>query len=90
VLIFPDYHESDDEIIHNQVKPHEDEVHVDEDDDDDDDDEKSTTTIATTTTRRSTFVFPTRNRDLIPSRRPIRVNITKKSYLKIFIYLFII
>ncbi len=77
MLIFPDYHEVDDEIIHDEVKPHEDEVHVDVDDDEDEDeDEKSTTKIApTTTTRRSTFVFPTRNRDLIPSRRPIRVNI---------------
>ncbi len=77
MLIFPDYHEVDDEIIHDEVKPHEDEVHVDVDDDEDED-EKSTTKIAPTTTRRSTFVFPTRNRDLIPSRRPIRVNIKKK------------
>ena len=48
---------------------------TDDDDDDDDvaDDEEttpSTTTTTTSTTRRSTYAFPTRNRNLIPSRRP--------------------
>jgi hypothetical protein len=56
------------------MKPHEDEVPVDVEDNDDDEDDEDTTTTTTTTTRRSTYVFPTRNRNLIPSRRPIQVN----------------
>ncbi len=81
MLIYQHYDDDNHEITHDEVKPHEDDVEVDDDDDDE------TTTTTTTTTRRSTFAFPTRNRNLIPSRRPIQVNIRKKSYLKIFIFI---
>ena len=51
---------------------------ADDDDDDGFDNEQETeddqTTTTTTTTGRSVFNFPTRNRNMIPSRRPIQVN----------------
>ncbi len=43
--------------------------------------EDDDTTTTTTTTRRSSYAIPTRNRNLIPSRRPIFVNILNKIYL---------
>ncbi|CAF0887999.1 unnamed protein product [Rotaria sordida] len=66
VLILPDYHEEND---------HEDKTHTNIDnnhDDEEDEDEHP----STTTTIRSTPGFPSRNPDLIPTRRPIRTQRT--------------
>ena len=55
-----------------------DETSVDDDDNNEDDEDETTTTTTTTTTRRSPYM-PTRNRNVIPSRRPIPVDIEKTS-----------
>lgn len=68
-MIFQQYDEEDEDIPHEEVKL------VDDDDQEAEDDESTTTTTTTTTTRRSVFNFPTRNRNMIPSRRPIQVNL---------------
>ncbi len=67
-LILPDYHEPDDDIA-------DDEIHIDTGaGEEDEEEEDTTTTTTTTTTRRSPYVIPTRNRNIIPSRRPYLVN----------------
>ncbi|CAF1149114.1 unnamed protein product [Adineta steineri] len=70
-LILPHYDEDE------EIKIHVDEDHthgIDTEDADEDDEEEpsTTTTTTTTTTRRAPYAFPTRDRNLIPSRRPIR------------------
>ena len=69
-LILPSYDAEQD-------APHEESNVTQEGQEDDEDsyEEKTTTTTTTTTTRRTPPVFPTRNRHLIPSRRPNPVRV---------------
>ena len=78
-LEFQDYHGPDEETGHEDGEPQTnadvEEVIVDADEDEDAEEEEETTTTTTTRSTRPAFVFPTRNRNIIPSRRPSQVNI---------------
>ncbi|CAF0820196.1 unnamed protein product [Adineta ricciae] len=60
-LVFQHYDDDDEHVPQEEVKLDDDDEHEAEDDE-----------TTTTTTRRSVFNFPTRNRNMIPSRRPIQ------------------
>ena len=68
VLIFPNYNDGEDVETIFGANDIDTDIAAAEDEDDSEE-----TTTTTTSTRRSTYVFPTRNRNLIPSRRPVQV-----------------
>jgi flavoprotein len=73
VLVLPDYHGDEDvaPITANDDSDHDDEEWVN----DVADDVVTTTTSTTMATRPSIYIFPTRNRHMIPSRRSTQVNL---------------
>lgn len=73
-LLLPDYQDADQDVPVDDTNNNDDE---DQDTDEDPEEDTTTTTTTTTTTRRSPHI-PTRNRHVIPTRRPFLVRIIER------------
>lgn len=65
-----DDYDKDADKIHGELNDDEDDEVEIENEEEEEEEDTTTTTTTTTRSTRPPFAFPTRNRDLIPSRRP--------------------